>query len=109
MLVVHVHCHVKPESVEGFRRASLANARASIQEPGILRFDVLEQEGDPTRFMLVEVYRTPEDPARHKETEHYARWRDTVAEMMAEPRASVKFAPAWPASDEAWACDPTEG
>lgn len=109
MLVVHVHCHVKPESVAAFRRASLANARASIQEPGILRFDVLEQEGDPRRFVLVEVYRTPEDPARHKETEHYARWRDTVAEMMAEPRSSVKFAPAWPVSDEAWACDPTEG
>ncbi len=104
MLVVHVHCHVKPESVAGFRRATLSNARASIREPGILRFDVLQQEGAPERFVLVEVYRTVEDPARHKQTEHYARWRDTVAEMMAEPRTSVTFAPAFPVGDEAWEC-----
>lgn len=109
MLVVHVHVHVKPESVEAFREATLANARASVHEPGILRFDVLEQEGAPDRFVLVEVYRTAEDPARHKETAHYATWRDTVADMMAEPRSSVRLTPAFPVSDAAWACDPTEG
>jgi quinol monooxygenase YgiN len=109
MLVVHVHCRVKPESVEAFREASIANARNSVHEPGILRFDVLEQEGEAGSFVLVEVYRTAQDPARHKETAHYATWRDTVADMMADPRSSVKFAPAFPVSDSAWACDPTEG
>lgn len=109
MLVVHVHCRVIPDSIDAFREATLANARASIQEPGILRFDVLEQEGAPDRFVLVEVYRTSEDPARHKETAHYATWRDTVAGMMAEPRSSVKFAPTFPVNDRAWACDPAEG
>jgi quinol monooxygenase YgiN len=109
MLVVHVHCRVRPESVEAFREASLANARASVHEPGILRFDVLEQDGEPGSFVLVEVYRTAEDPARHKATAHYATWRDTVADLMAEPRHSVKFTPAFPISDSAWACDPTEG
>jgi quinol monooxygenase YgiN len=105
MLAVHVHCRVKPDQADAFREATLANARASVQEPGILRFDVLEQEGAPDRFLLVEVYRTAEDPARHKETAHYATWRDTVAEMMAEPRSSVKFAPAFPTSEAGWACD----
>jgi len=101
MLVVHVHVHVKPESIEAFREASLANARQSIQEPGIARFDVCQQNDDPARFVLVEVYRTPDDPARHKETEHYATWRDTVADMMAEPRSSVKFTNVFP-DDEGW-------
>ncbi|MFO7903119.1 MAG: putative quinol monooxygenase [Planctomycetota bacterium] len=96
MLVVHVHVHVKPECVDGFRRASLDNATESIKEPGIARFDVIQQNDDPTRFVLVEVYRTAEDPARHKETAHYAKWRDTVAEMMAEPRSSVKFSNVFP-------------
>lgn len=109
MLVVHVHVHVTPESVDAFREATLANARASLREPGVLRFDVLEQAEDPRRFVLVEVYRTAADPARHKETPHYATWRDAVAGMMAEPRTSVKLAPAFPVSDPAWACDPTEG
>lgn len=72
MLVVHVYVHVKPECVEAFREASVVNARQSVQEPGIARFDVLQQADDPTRFVLVEVYRTPQDPARHKETAHYA-------------------------------------
>lgn len=105
MLVVHVHCRVRPESADAFRRATLANARASIQEPGILRFDVLEQEGEQGRFVLVEVYRTHEDTARHKETAHYATWRDSVAGMMAETRSSVKFKPAFPTDESAWACD----
>lgn len=108
MLVVHVHCRVRPESVEAFRRATVANARASVQEPGILRFDVLEQDGERGRFVLVEVYRTPEDTARHKETSHYATWRDTVAGMMAEPRSSVRFTSAFPTAESAWVCDDPE-
>ncbi len=101
LLVVHVHVHVKPECVEAFKAASLANARASVQEPGVARFDVTQQSDDPTRFVLVEVYRTPQAPAAHKETAHYAAWRDAVAEMMAEPRSSVKYANLFP-GDEGW-------
>jgi len=96
MLIVQVSVHVKPDCVDAFREASLTNARNSVQEPGVARFDVLQQLDDPTRFMLVEVYRTQEDPARHKETAHYATWRDTVAEMMAEPRSGVKYANVFP-------------
>jgi autoinducer 2-degrading protein len=101
MLIVHVHAHVKEESIAAFREASLENARHSIKEPGIARFDVLQQADDPARFVLVEVYRTPEAPARHKETPHYQAWRDAVAPMMAEPRASVKYANLFPA-DQGW-------
>jgi len=101
MLVVHVHVHVKPELVEAFKEATLQNAGNSVQEPGIARFDVIQQLDDPTRFVLVEVYRTPDDPARHKETAHYQKWRDTVAEMMAEPRSSVKYANVFP-DDTGW-------
>jgi len=92
MLIVHVHVRVKPESVEAFKAATLANAHESVKEPGIDCFDVLQQQDDPTRFILVEGYRTPEAPAAHKETKHYQLWRDSVAPMMAEPRRSVKFA-----------------
>lgn len=91
MLVVHVHVKVKPDRVDAFRTATIANARASRKEPGIARFDVLQQSDDPTRFVLSEAYRTPEAPAAHKDTTHYATWRDTVDGMMAEPRKSVKF------------------
>ena len=101
MLIVHVHAHVKPEFVEAFRQATIENARHSVQEPGIARFDVLQQQDDPTRFILVEVYRRPDDPARHKETAHYRVWRDAVAEMMAEPRTSVKYANVFP-DDIGW-------
>ena len=101
MLIVHVFCHVKPEFVDAFRAASIDNARHSVQEPGIARFDVIQQQDDPTRFALIEVYRTPDDPARHKETAHYARWRDTVADMMAEPRSSVKYDNLFP-DDTGW-------
>lgn len=101
MLVVHVHVHVKPECVEAFKAASLENARQSVREPGIARFDVVQQTDDPTRFVLVEVYRTPDAPAAHKETKHYQIWRDAVAQMMAEPRASVKFANVFP-EDAGW-------
>ena len=96
MLVVHVHVRVKPECVAAFRQASLANARQSVQEPGIARFDVVQQADDPTRFVLVEAYRTAEAPAAHKATAHYATWRDAVADLMAEPRTSVKYANAFP-------------
>ena len=92
MLIVHVQVRVKPEAVEGFKRATIANAQASRKEPGIARFDLLQQADDPTRFVLVEAYRSAEAPAAHKETEHYKRWRDAVAEMMAEPRQSLKYA-----------------
>ena len=91
MQVVHVHVHVKPESVEAFREATLENASHSVKEPGIARFDVVQQVNDPTRFTLVEAYRTAEAPVAHKATAHYARWRDVVAEMMAEPRQAVKY------------------
>ena len=101
MFIVHVHVHVKPEFVDAFREATLENARNSVQEPGIARFDVIQQLDDPTHFVLVEVYRTPEDPAKHKETVHYQKWRDTVAEMMAEPRHSVKYANVFP-DDVGW-------
>ena len=101
MLVVHVMVRVKPECVESFKQATIANARQSLQEPGIARFDIVQQADDPTRFVLVEAYRSPDAPAKHKETAHYATWRDTVAPMMAEPRSSVKFAAVYPA-DDAW-------
>ena len=101
MLIVHVFVHVKPDCVEAFKAASLDNARHSVQESGIARFDVIQQADDPTRFVLVEVYRDAEAPARHKEMAHYARWRDTVAEMMAEPRSSVKYTNLFPA-DTGW-------
>ena len=101
MLVVHVHVHVKPEHVEAFKLATQENARQSVKEPGIAAFDVVQQADDPTRFVLVEAYRTPQAPAAHKETPHYAAWRDTVATMMAEPRTSVKFRNLFP-SDENW-------
>lgn len=101
MLVVHVHVQVKPEFVDAFRQAATENARNSVQEPGIARFDVCQQTDDPTRFVLVEAYRTPEAPALHKETAHYKAWRDTVADMMAEPRSSVKYANNFP-EDAGW-------
>jgi (4S)-4-hydroxy-5-phosphonooxypentane-2,3-dione isomerase len=101
MLIVHVFVHVKPDVVEAFKAATLDNARNSVQEPGIVRFDVIQQQDDPTRFVLVEIYRTAEAPAQHKETVHYARWRDTVAGLMAEPRTSIKYATIFP-EDRQW-------
>jgi autoinducer 2-degrading protein len=101
MFIVHVIVQVKPGVVEAFRAATLENARNSVQEPGIARFDVLQQQDDPTRFVLVEVYRDAEAPARHKETAHYARWRDTVADWMVTPRVGVKYDNVFP-DDEGW-------
>lgn len=91
MHIVHVFVHVKPGCETAFEEATLANARTSLTEPGVARFDVVRQQDDPTRFVLVEAYRTPEAALAHKETAHYATWRDTVADMMAEPRSSVKY------------------
>jgi len=101
MLIVHVHVHVKPEFTNAFLQATVENARNSIQEPGIARFDVVQQADDPSRFVLLEVYRTPDAIDQHKTTAHYARWRDAVAGMMAEPRSRVEFSNVFP-GDEAW-------
>lgn len=101
MLIVHVHVYVKPESIEDFKQASIENAAESVQEAGIARFDVIQQQDDPSRFVLVEVYRTPEAAAAHKETQHYAVWRDRVAPMMAEPRRSTKYVNVFPV-DQGW-------
>lgn len=101
MLIVQVHVHVKPEYVNDFIAATIENARHSVQEAGIARFDMIQQADDPTRFILVEVYRTADDPGRHKKTAHYAQWRDVVAPMMAEPRSSVKYLNVFP-DDAGW-------
>ena len=101
MLVVHVHVHVKPEYLEAFKQATLTNGRESLKEPGVARFDVVQRQDDPARFVLVEVYRDAAAAAAHKETKHYPVWRDAVAPMMAEPRHSVKFDNLFP-SDEEW-------
>jgi (4S)-4-hydroxy-5-phosphonooxypentane-2,3-dione isomerase len=101
MFIVHVFVHVKPDQIEAFKAATLENARNSVQEPGIARFDMIQQLDDPARFVLVEVYRDQDAPARHKETQHYQTWRDTVAEMMAEPRSSIKFENLFP-DDAGW-------
>lgn len=91
MYTLVVHLHIKPELTEQFIEATLENARSSIQEPGISRFDVLQQQEDPTHFMLYEIYNAPEDQLAHRETAHYSRWRDTVADMLAEPRTATKY------------------
>jgi autoinducer 2-degrading protein len=96
MQIVHVHVNVKPEFLEAFKQATIENASNSVKEEGIARFDVIQQTDDPTKFILVEVYKTADAPAAHKETAHYARWRDTVAEMIAEPRQGVKYTNIFP-------------
>ncbi len=101
MLIVHVHVRVKPEFIEAFKEATTENARNSVREPGIARFDVIQQQDDASRFILVECYRTSDAPAAHKETAHYAKWRDAVAPMMAEPRSSVRYSNLFP-DDAGW-------
>ena len=101
MHLLHVTIRVKPEHLAAFTAATLANARASLQEPGVARFDVVQLADDPTRFMLLEAYRSPADHAAHRETAHYAAWLDTVAPMMAEPRTAQKFVNVFP-EDSAW-------
>ena len=100
MLIVHVDVHVKPDMVEQFKRATTENARQSLDEPGVARFDVVQREDDPTRFVLVEAYHDAGGAAAHKEPQHYQVWRDTVAPMMAEPRSSVKFTEVFPAAPD---------
>ena len=100
MLIVHVYVRVIEEYIDAFSLATVENAQQSIQEPGVVRFDVMQQKDDPQRFVLVEVYRTEEDPAYHKTTTHYARWRDLVEPMMAEPRRSVKYSNIFPSEDK---------
>ncbi|GAB4208024.1 MAG: hypothetical protein OHK0013_26100 [Sandaracinaceae bacterium] len=102
MLIVHVFVHVLPEHVDAFVAATEANARASREEPGVVRFDLLREEGSTNRFVLLEVYRTDEDPARHKETAHYAAWKAAVEPWMAEPRRSTKYRALSPADPSAW-------
>jgi autoinducer 2-degrading protein len=101
MIIVHVFVHVKPEFVDAFRKATVENARNSVIEPGVARFDVIQQTDDPARFLLVEVYRTPQAPGRHKDTSHYQIWRDKVAPMMAEPRSTIKYTNIFP-DDQGW-------
>jgi quinol monooxygenase YgiN len=96
MHIVHVHVHVKPEFVEAFKQATLANASHSVKEPDNARFDVIQQMDDPTRFVLIEMYRTAEASAAHKETAHYKLWRDAVMKMMAEPRQGIRYASVFP-------------
>ena len=101
MHIIHVNIHVKPEHVSEFIKASIENASHSVQEPGIARFDFIQQVDDPTRFLLVEVYKTLAAQAQHKETAHYAKWRDTVTEMMQEPRYAIKYSNLFP-DDTGW-------
>lgn len=91
MFIMLVYIHVNEEALEAFLEASMENAEASRQEPGVVRFDVIQQAEDPSRFLLIEIYRDEEAPAQHKETAHYLRWRETVAPMMAEPRQGVRY------------------
>jgi (4S)-4-hydroxy-5-phosphonooxypentane-2,3-dione isomerase len=102
MLVVHVHVRVRPGQAGEFLAATLVNARASLAEPGVLRFDVIQDEADPAHMVLVEVYRDDGAAAAHKLTPHYAAWRDAVADMMAEPRASTRFSAVFPPDGEGW-------
>jgi len=103
MLVVHVHARVRAGRVEDFLAATQINARASLAEPGVLRFDVIQDQADPAHVVLVEVYRDEAASAAHKETAHYATWRDAVAEMMAQPRESARYSAAFPADPASWA------
>ena len=96
MQIVLVHVNVKPEFIEAFKQATIENASHSVKEVGIARFDVIQQVEDPAKFILVEVYKTADAPAAHKGTAHYIRWRDTVAEMMAEPRQGIKYTNIFP-------------
>ncbi len=101
MYIVHVFVHVKENFIEEFKILTVENAKDSLLEPGVVRFDVVQQHDDHTKFVLVEVYRSFEDTAKHKLTEHYIRWRDAVSYMMEGPRTSIKFLNVFP-EDEGW-------
>ena len=105
MLVVHVHVRIRPERIGDFLAATVINARASLAEPGVLRFDVIQDQADPAHVVLTEVYRDDDASAAHKATPHYAVWRDTVADMMAEPRQSVRYSVVFPPQARGWASD----
>ena len=105
MLVVHVHVRIRPERIGDFLAATVINARASLAEPGVLRFDIIQDQADPARVVLVEVYRDEQASQAHKLTPHYTTWRDSVAEMMAKPRESVRYSVVFPLSGEGWASD----
>ncbi len=96
MQIVHVHVNVKPEFIESFKQATIENASNSVKEAGVARFEVIQQTDDPTKFVLVEIYKTVDAPGAHKETPHYKRWRDTVMRMMAEPRQGIKYTNIFP-------------
>ena len=100
-MLVHVHVHVKPDQLAAFIEATRQNSTESLKEAGVARFDVMQQQDDPTRFVLVEAYKTAAAPAAHKETAHYQSWRDTVNDLMAEPRTSVKYVNTFP-DDAGW-------
>lgn len=101
MLILHVHIRVKPEMIEPFKKATIENAVNSLNEPGVARFDVIQQTHDPARFVLVEVYRSEEATVSHKETAHYAAWREVAEPMMAEERTRVRYTNVYP-PDEGW-------
>ena len=101
MVIVHVHIHVKPDCVEKFIEATLANASNSVKEPGVARFDVIQEADDPTKFVLVEVYRSQEDIVKHKETAHYDAWQQVALDMMIEPRTRVRYHNCFP-DDAGW-------
>ncbi len=100
MLIVQVNIQVKPDLVDSFIAVTLDNASNSVQEAGIVRFDFYQQADDPTRFTLIEIYRTPDDPPKHRETAHYKRWREAVDSMMAEPRTRIEFRNIFPSDDK---------
>lgn len=101
MLIVMVHVNVKPECVDAFIQETIKNAQASLKEPLVARFDLIQQEGEKNRFLLVEVYRNEEGPVKHKQTDHYKKWKETVEEMMAEPRTSIRYVNLFP-DDKGW-------
>ncbi len=102
MYIVQVHVSVDEDAVQAFRSATIENAKNSVNEPGIARFDVIQQKDDPTRFVLIEVYRDEEAAVEHKKTEHYQKWRDIVEDMMADSRYSIKYHNIYPADDGNW-------
>ena len=101
MHILLVNIRVKSDCLEDFKIATLDNAQNSINEDGVVRFDVLQHKDNATRFTLVEVYRDPKDHAAHRETAHYLRWRDSVADMMAEPRVATVYSNMFP-DDSSW-------
>ena len=101
MIIMHVFIQVKPDKIEAFKAATIENASNSVKESGIARFDVIQLIDDPTRFVLVEVYRTAEAPAKHRETAHYHKWLEVAEDMMAAPRARAFYTNIFP-DDAGW-------